>query len=258
MTEKPQRDVLKKSVAIIDALSNATAPLRFVDLVKAAGLPKSTSHRLLASLAREGLVDFDEPHQRYRLGLKILTWAAKTWNHIDVATAAQDEMALLNAEVDEQVSLAVLDGVEVVYVKATSSHQQLKIVASQVGDREPAHCTAVGKAILAHLPEAQFCNLKDSLSLKGFTQNTITDHAEFELEIIHIREQGFAFSDREMHDMVHGIAAPIFNFEDRVVGALNIWAPVFRIDRDTLLGWTKLLTVAALRISQRMGYTAST
>ena len=256
MTGTPQRDVLNKSVALIDALSRATEPMRFVDLVKAAGLPKSTSHRLLGSLSREGLVVFDEKNQRYRLGLKIMTWASKTWNNVEVAGVAQDDMNMLHAKVNEQVSLAVRDGMEVVYVRATECNQQLNIIASQIGDREPAHCTAVGKVMLAHLPAPKLEALLSSATLTRFTEHTITDPAAFKEELAQIKLQGFSCSDREKHDMVRGIAAPIFNFEGRVIAAINIWAPVFRIEQDVLLSWTDILIPAALNVSRKMGYTA--
>lgn len=255
MTGTPQRDVLHKSVALIDALSRASGPMRFVDLVQAAGLPKSTSHRLLGSLAREGLVVFDEKSQRYRLGLRIMTWAAKTWNNVEVAGVALDEMNALHAKVSEQVSLAVRDGMDVVYVRATDCNQQLNIIASQIGDREPAHCTAVGKVMLAHLPATALDALLDETSLTGFTDHTITDAAVLKEELAQIKKQGFACSDREKHDMVRGIAAPIFNFEGRVIAAINIWAPVFRIEQDVLLSWTDILIPAALSVSHKMGYT---
>ncbi|WP_171054511.1 IclR family transcriptional regulator [Roseovarius arcticus] len=256
MTGTPQRDVLNKSVALIDALSRASGSMRFVDLVKAAGLPKSTSHRLLGSLAREGLVEFDAKNQRYRLGLKILTWASNTWNNVEVASVAVDEIDALHAKVSEQVSLAVRDGMDVVYVRATECNQQLKIIASQIGDREPAHCTAVGKVMLAHLPTATLDELLGTRTLTRFTENTITDRAKFEQELSQIRQRGFAYSDREKHEMVRGIAAPVFDFEGRIIAALNIWAPVFRIEPEVLLAWTDVLNAAALRISQKMGHTA--
>ncbi|MCZ4354492.1 IclR family transcriptional regulator [Roseovarius aestuarii] len=256
MTATPQRDVLHKSVALIDALSRAKGAMRFVDLVKSAGLPKSTSHRLLASLVREGLVSFDEQTQKYSLGLKVMTWASKTWNNIEVANVAVDEMERLHAQVAEQVSLAVRDGMDVVYVRATDSNQQLNISASQIGDREAAHCTAVGKVMLAFLPEATLQEILNDIDLKRFTDFTITDPAEFAEELTRIKQSGFSYSDREQHELVRGIAAPIFDFEGRVIAALNIWAPVFRTDAETLLGWKDSLNTSATQISQKMGYTA--
>lgn len=256
MTASPQRDVLNKSVALIDALSRAKGAMRFVDLVKSAGLPKSTSHRLLASLVREGLVSFDAQTQKYSLGLKIMTWASTTWNNIEVANVAVDEMEQLHGEVSEQVSLAVRDGVDVVYVRATDSNQQLNITASQIGDRESAHCTAVGKVMLAFLPDATLQQILADIELRRYTDQTITDPALFAAELAQIKKDGFAYSDREQHDLVRGIAAPIFNFEGQVIAALNIWAPVFRTDADTLLGWADLLNAAASRLSQKMGYMA--
>jgi len=255
MTEKPQRDVLKKSVAIIDTLSKADAPMRFIDLAEAAKLPKSTSHRLLASLINEGLVEFDERRQRYQLGLKLLDWAFKRLNSFDVSKAAVDEMEWLNAKVGEQVSLAILDGIEVVYLKTTESSQILKVVASQTGDREPAHCTAVGKVILAHLSSTKLDKLTELLTLQRFTDQTITDHECFDRELRHIRTMGYALSDREQHELVHGIAAPIFDFEGNVIAALNIWAPTFSTNKETLLSWTGILCVSAMKISQKMGWT---
>jgi len=256
MTDTPQRDVLNKSVALMDALSRAEGAVRFVDLVKSAGLPKSTSHRLLASLVREGLVSFDERTQKYSLGLKLMTWASRTWNNIDVANVAVEEMELLHAQVGEQVSLAVRDGMNVVYVRATDSNQKLNISASQIGDREAAHCTAVGKVMLAFLPDAVLQEFLGTIELHRFTEHTITAPELFSAQLAKIKQTGFAYSDREQHDLIRGIAAPIYDFEGRVIAALNVWAPVFRVEADTLLGWADPLMHAAARISQKMGHSA--
>ncbi|MEP2920835.1 MAG: IclR family transcriptional regulator [Sulfitobacter sp.] len=256
MTDTPQRDVLNKSVALMDALSRAEGAVRFVDLVKSAGLPKSTSHRLLASLVREGLVSFDERTQKYSLGLKLMTWASRTWNNIDVANVAVEEMELLHAQVGEQVSLAVRDGMNVVYVRATDSNQKLNITASQIGDREAAHCTAVGKVMLAFLPDAVLQEFLGTIELHRFTEHTITAPELFSAQLSKIKQTGFAYSDREQHDLIRGIAAPIYDFEGRVIAALNVWAPVFRVEADTLLGWADPLMHTAARISQKMGHSA--
>lgn len=256
MTGTPQRDVLNKSVALIDALSRAKGAVRFVDLVKSAGLPKSTSHRLLASLVREGLVSFDEQTQKYSLGLKLMTWASRTWNNIEVANVAVEEMDQLHAQVAEQVSLAVRDGVNVVYVRATASNQKLNITASQIGDQEAAHCTAVGKVMLAFLPDAVLQEVLSTIELHRFTEHTVTAPDLFSAQLAKVRQAGFAYSDREQHDLIRGIAAPIYDFEGRVIAALNVWAPVFRTEADTLLGWSDLLMHAAARISQKMGHRA--
>lgn len=256
MTGTPQRDVLNKSVALIDALSRAKGAVRFVDLVKSAGLPKSTSHRLLASLVREGLVSFDEQTQKYSLGLKLMTWASRTWNNIEVANVAVEEMDLLHAQVAEQVSLAVRDGVNVVYVRATDSNQKLNITASQIGDREAAHCTAVGKVMLAFLPDAALQEVLSTIELHRFTEHTVTAPDLFSAQLAKVKQAGFAYSDREQHELIRGIAAPIYNFEGRVIAALNVWAPAFRTEADTLLGWADLLMQTAARISQKMGHRA--
>lgn len=251
--DAPKPTILKKSIALLDALGTVAEPLRFTDLVNMAGLSKSSAHRILAMLVDENLVAFDERSRTFRLGFKPMSWALKTWNAFDLPLSADEEMRKLNRETDEHVVLAVLDEAEVVFIKKIESRAPLTM-RHQIGDRAPAHCTALGKAILAFLPEPGRAALIAGMHLPKLTERTIADPAALIRELDTVRRQGYAVADREEQPEVRGIAAPILDFEGKVVGAINVWGHVFNVSREKLLGWAPLVMRAAENISRRLGH----
>ena len=245
--------ILKKSIAILDTLADAAKPMRFTDLVNAAGLSKSSAHRILAMLVDESLLAFDERARTYRLGFKTMSWALKSWNDFDLQICAEEDMIWLNRQTDEHVVLAVLDKTEIVFIKKIESHAPLTM-RHQVGDRAPAYCTALGKAMLAYLPREQLDALLESRPLAKMTEYTIVDPTALERELETVRQRGFAVVDREEQMEVRGIAAPIFDFEGNVVGAVNVWGHVFNISLEKLMSWAPLVVQAAGSISHRLGH----
>ncbi len=249
----PKSTILTKSIAVLDALGRAAKPMRFTDLVDTAGLSKSSGHRILTALTEQGLIAYDPETRAYRLGFRVMSWALKTWNDFDLQRTASEDMRRLNEATDEHVVLAVLDGTEIVFVNKVESRAPLRM-ALKVGDRAPVYCTALGKAMVAFLPEPKRRALVERIRFTRFTANTITDPLAFVRELEAIRDQGYAVVDREETDEIRGVAAPIFNFKGDVAGAVNVWAHVFRVDHEKLVGWAPLVIQAAANISRRLGH----
>lgn len=244
--------ILSKSVALLDVLGDAAMPLTFSQIVTASALNKSTVHRLLSNLAAEGLVLYDEGNKSYLLGPRLLQLARKAWRGFDIQAVALSEMLRLHEVSQENVSVGVLQGNEVVHLRMieSKSHWGTSVVM-----REPAHSTASGKAILAYLPEPILAGWLDRNPLTRSTKRTITTRAAFEKELAVVRKRGFASTDREEMEHVVGIAAPVFNFLDEPIAVLNIWAPTNRCSLSDLMPLSDDLMASANRVSELIGST---
>ena len=247
-----QSSIITKSIELLDLLGDVSRPQTFTEIVRRSEFNKSTVHRLLSILISEQLVTYNESNKTYMLGNKLLRLARKAWRGFDIQTIALDEMLRLNQLCSENVSIGLLLGNEVLHLRMIESELHWGIVHPPVFN-EPAHTTATGKAIAAYFPPP---TLDAWLSQYPFTRSTrrsITDRAKFEKELKAVRKNGYAITDREEMDYVVGIAAPIFNFLDEPIAALNIWAPTNRCAINDLLKWSDAIVSSSKQVSKLIG-----
>ena len=142
---------------------------------------------------------------------------------------------------------------EVLYLAKEESSQTIRMI-SYVGKRAPLHCTALGKVLLAYLPEEERKEILGKKVLPRLSENTITDKRELEKELSKVREQGFAL-DREEHEKdVCCIAAPIRNHQRKVIAALSVSSPAYRTDINQQSHLKEALLTVSKKISKRLGY----
>jgi DNA-binding IclR family transcriptional regulator len=125
---------------------------------------------------------------------------------------------------------------------------------SQIGNRAPLHCTGVGKAVLAFLPEEQREALLNGGDLQRYTDNTLTDPDVLRAHLAQIRAQGFAIDNGEHEEHVRCIAAPLFARTGQVVGAISIAAVSYRVNLPTLLSWQPMLSERAHQLNAELAH----
>ena len=128
--------------------------LSLTQIAERVGIPKSTGHRLLATLESKRFVSRDHATGNYRLGFRLIELAALVFRHAELERCVQPHLHRLSAECGETVDLAILDGTHVVYLQVVESAQRVRI-AAEVGHRLPVFCTATGRAFMAYLPDEQ-------------------------------------------------------------------------------------------------------
>ena len=247
-----QSSIIEKSIAVLEVLAEGSRPLTFTEIVRSSDFNKSTVHRLLAILTNQGLINYNETSKTYMLGYRLLHLARKAWRGFDLQAIALDEMLRLNSLSGENISVGILTGNEVMHLRMIESQHQWGIVHPPVFN-EPVHTTATGKAIMAFLPPKILANWLDQCDFKPHTRRSITKRELFVKELKKIRKKGYASADRENMDYVVGIAAPIFNFLNEPIAALNIWAPTNRCSVKDLLNWSDQLVTSAEQISKLIG-----
>ncbi|SHG96691.1 IclR family transcriptional regulator [Cognatishimia maritima] len=210
-----------KALEILDLVATFNRPVRFSELLSISEQPKATLYRFLQTLTNQGMLSYDEDRQVYSMGLRLVRLAHSAWQSASLAPLASEMLDILEEEVGETIHLAQMENGQVLFVDKRRSSVLFETLA-QAGRIAPAHCTGVGKAILAFMaPE----RLERALKQQAFVPYTASTHKDREsliAEFDTIRAEGVAF-DREEHERgIISIAAPILLNNGKVVGSVSI------------------------------------
>jgi DNA-binding IclR family transcriptional regulator len=199
-----------------------------------------------------GLIERSVDGLRYKLGIQLADLGFKVTRRMDVRREAFPYISQLAQKVDEVVDLSVFDQMQVMVIEMIQCRHALT-VASSVGQRLQAHCTASGKIFLAFLPQDQ---LNEFLSkpLDALTKNTITNPDDLLKQFKTIRERGVSYDMEESEIGLNAIASPIFNQIGKVVAAVSVLGPVRRITKNRIPEISSDLKETAELISKRLGW----
>lgn len=247
-----QSSIVTKLLALLTIISETTRPLTFSELVSKSGLNKSTLHRLLTICIEESLVRYDEQRKAYLIGPKIFDLVRNAYRGYDIQAVALDEMMHLHRMSDGNVTIGIPSGMEVTYLRILESSQSIGPV-QRPGMREPIHCSASGKALLAFLPDKLIASKLLGYEFTRFTDRTIMTTEDFRAALDVVRQNGFATNDREEYEHFFGISAPIFNYMREPIAVLNIWTVDSMHTMTDLLGWTDALMHSAAHVTDLIG-----
>lgn len=242
---------LLKGLTALETLARLGRRCGISELMDELGLPKSNVHRTLATLSAAGFVDQDGDG-KYGCTLKLFELGSLITDSIDVRESSIPAMERLSENTKEAVHLAVLDGAEVIYLNKIESPQPIRAY-TRVGGRAPAHAVASGKALLAY-QTFQYLHSQD-FSYQEFTDNTIKTLEDLETQLTKIRELGHAVNQGEWRKEVGGVAAAIFDHENRPVAAIGVSGPMARIEQY-LKSNTESVCEAAKEVSMLIGCSA--
>lgn len=246
---------VSRSLRILEALGRSEKPQSLAEITAAVQLPKTTVYRLLETLRYEGYVEQNPLTRQLILGSKILGLAASFLGRLDVREVARPLLIELWQNSQETVHLGLLDDGEVLYVEKLESPHTIRMY-SEIGRRAPLHCTGLGKVLLANLPAEQIEQIIEQRELRRFTENTLVDRAELFEEMAAIRSRGAAFDNEEHEKSVRCVAAPVHDAQGRVIAAISVAGPAFRMTPERQEDLEPYVVKAAQRISQRLGYSA--
>jgi len=246
---------LQRGLAVLDALLEAQAPLTLEEICRRTGLPKSTAFRVVVNLVQSHYLV--ETAAGYWLSLKMLHFGSLVESRLDIKQQAAPFLAQLRDQLNETVHLAALDSDwQVVYLDKLPAKHAVGLMISRVGLTAPAHCTALGRAMAAFLPEDEVRAWLRSRPFRAYTKNTVTDPDALLGELQAIRLRGYAVDNGEYEVGVRCVAAPIRSHGGEVVAALSVSGPEARLPMP-LVG--SVISVQVVRtaqlISQAMGYT---
>ncbi|KOU57252.1 IclR family transcriptional regulator [Streptomyces sp. MMG1533] len=225
------------------------------DIVRRLQLPRTTVHELVTTLAaRQYIVQVSGQPGRYRLGVRPYQLGSRYAEQLDLAAEGQHVARSVAETCDETVHVAILEGTDVIYIAKVDSTHAVRMV-SAAGRRLPAHCTSVGKMLLASLPEHELtARIPDDADLLAMTPNSITDPDALRQALTGIRARGIAVERQESNPDVSCVAAPVRDRTGRVVAALSISVPMIRWSDDRRIELEQLAAKGAAELSERLGH----
>jgi len=244
---------VRNAARLLKVFRSREADLGVSELARRLGLGKSTVHRMLTTLAAEGLIEQNPRTGGYRLGIVMFELGQAVRVHMDLHAAVAPVLAELRAQTGESSQVGVLDGHEVVYVDRLESAHSLRLF-NETGRRVPVHCTSSGKVLLAYLPERQRDAILRSAPLAALTPHTITDPGQLTAELDKVRRRGWAEAVNEREIGVASIAAPIRDASGEVVAAISIGVPLARCSVAALRRQAPVIAEAAEAASRRLGW----
>lgn len=217
-----RRSVLRRALRILDTFSDAADGLSLSELSRRAGVPLTTTHRIVGELYEWGALERDDDGN-YRVGLRLWEIAALAPRSVGLQRIALPFMQDLYETTHRGVHLAVRTDDEVVFVERFVSPERAS-ARPRVGGRYALHATAVGLVLLAHAPvEVQQEVL--SRPLEPYTPHTYSSERELREVLADVRRNGYAVSDRQIDPEYVSVAAPIYGRDDTVVAALSLIVP---------------------------------
>jgi IclR family KDG regulon transcriptional repressor len=248
---------IERASSILDILGQSPQGIGIRELSTKIKLPKGTTHRLLSSLSYLGYARQDTKARNYFLGFKLVELGNLLLSQLDLRKEAEPFLRDLAERTRETVHLVFLDRNEIVYIDKVETDQNSSglRMASRVGLRNPAHSCAVGKVLLSYLSEEELNNIIKEKGLGKRTENTITNPAQLKEHLKNVRAQGYAIDDEENEKGIRCVAAPIYNEGGKVVAAISISGPAFRVTKKMIHERLKKeLIETAIKIAQRLGF----
>lgn len=254
MVREVQSSIVEKSIAVVDLLARTKGRLTQTQIANLTGFNKSSTHRILSILMGQELVQFDERDRSYGVGTRLIGWARAAWEKLDISLLEDQDLVELSEATGMNVAVGVLSESTVTFIRTRIPHPYR--LAVKTGGQSELHNTAAGKLFLAHMTDEQREAYFTQAELEKFTETTLTTRAELEKDMEQTRARGYAISDREEFLQVSGIAAPILDFDQRLVAAVSLWIPLRHASMEDLLSQAPKLLEMTGKVSARFGLMA--
>ena len=244
---------LERAFAILEEVAGNREGVGLAEISKRVGLHTSTAFHLLKTMVSLGYVRQIRDGKRYRIGRPLFALAASALDEIEMVTLATPVLEELSRATGESGHFAVRTGDAVVVIARTSGPGAFQLT-DRVGVVRPAHCTALGKVILAALSPDQLERFLARAELAPSTPKSITDKDLLKREIDEIRRSGIAFDDGEFNAEVSCVAVPVTDFTGQVVGALGVSGPIWRLTLRAMQSQASTIRGAAEQLSRAFGH----
>jgi IclR family pca regulon transcriptional regulator len=249
---------LERGLAVLSAFSSTRPLIGVSEIARDVGLSRSSAHRYIATLAALGYLEQDRATRKYRLGPRVLDLGFSAINSMELRELALPYLQALSDATGHTVNMAVLDGVDVVYVercRSASIGQREIDLNLHVGSRLPAYCTSMGKVLLAGLEREELERRLGLLELTLRGPNTIVGVESLLGELDTVRERGIAVNNEELAYGLRSIAAPVRGRDGEVVAAINLAVHRSLVSmKDLVARLGPQLRASAREISVRSGY----
>jgi IclR family pca regulon transcriptional regulator len=223
---------LARGLSVMKAFDEQHAQLTLSDVARIVGLPRASARRALLTLESLGYVTSNG--RLFSLSPQVLTLARAYLASSPVPRVAQGFLENVSETLGESCSLSILHGDEVIYI-ARSTRKRIGSLHRDVGAHLPAHCTSMGRVLVAALGDTEFEGFLSRAALSSFTPYTVTDKNELRAILEKVRRNGYSLVDQELEIDLRSIAVPVHNAAGRVIAGMNVSAQASRTPKKQLI-----------------------
>lgn len=249
--KRDTNSAIQKAFAILDCVTSDVRPLGIVDIAEELGLPRQTVHRVIKQLEELALLKRDPVRDRYAAGDRLRGLALSTISSSQGTRATHSLLKQLVDEINETCNVGMLDGNQVIYIDRAECDWPLR-VQLKAGSHVPAHCTAIGKLLLAFLPVEQRERIISTMEFRKFTKYTITEPAILEAQLDQIAAQGYSINNQEDAVGLIAMAVPVRDPQGEVIAGLAVHAPEPRFPIARAIQTLPLFQTFAARIGEAL------
>ena len=249
--DKSRIQSIGKMMGILECFSTVNRHLSLAQVATLSGLPRPTAHRMLSAMKEIGFIEQDARSSSYGLGIRLFELGNIALANMDILREAKPFMDRLSEVSGESSHLGVFNGFEVIVVeREVPAERQSRGI--RPGESSPAHCTGVGKAMLA-FQRSEVIEQVIAAGLKVYT-TTISTPEDLRTELAAIRERGYAIDDSEHQVWVRCVAAPIRNSSGHVFASVSVTGPADRMTDTKIASLAPLVVQTADSISRQIGF----
>jgi IclR family pca regulon transcriptional regulator len=243
---------LARGLVVIQAFSQQSLHLSISQLSKRTGLSRASVRRCLHTLSKLGFAGSDDG-RNFSLRPRVLALGHSYLSSMPLATTAQPVLEHLSDILHESCSIALLDGLDIIYV-ARANVTRIMAIDLGVGTRLPAFCTSIGRVLLANLPPDEMEALLPRIEFTRYTDRTLTSVEKLRQVLLTARRDGYAIVDQELELGLRSMAVPVQNNMGRVVAAINVGAHGQRVSvQDMQTRFLPYLRAAAHELCLLLG-----
>lgn len=248
----PGTQAVRRAMALLKAFDDDHPTWGLSELARQTGLNKTTAHRLLAALEREGMLGRAADGESYILGPEVVVLGGRALRANNLRAVARPELERLADDTRETASLEILSGGEMLVIDEIVGGHLMSGVPD-LGSRWPLNASSTGLVTLAYLPDGVAAGLLPR-ALPPVTAATITGRIALRAELETIRQRGYSVADETLEVGLVAIAAPVFDHDGRAVAALSIAGPKLRVTAECVPVIGERVRAAAGRVSALLGY----
>jgi DNA-binding IclR family transcriptional regulator len=253
----PSAPAVERTLAILELLSVTRSGLTLPELSRRLKLPKSSTYCLLVTLTRHGYLVRNNRTHRYMFGLKLFSVANRAFGSVELRERAAACLQSLARRSRLTVHMAILEGDAAIVIEKIEPPGLIRL-ASWVGKSMDLHCSAVGKCLMAYLPESELLRIVRDHGLTRYNENTITSIRKLREQAADIKRLGYAIEDEEGEIGCRCVGAPIYDYCGNVIAAISIAGTTAQIEPEDLAEFGAMVRRTATEISQVVGSTGPT
>lgn len=233
MSKNEKIKSIDKALNLLEFLSVNDQEAGITEIDKKLHMGLSTVHRILATLKSRGYVIQNQQTTKYRLGIKLFELGCAVQSTKHLVEITKPYLRQLSQSTNETANLAILEGKEVIYLDTIGSPEVLR-TEIMAGTRTPAHCSALGKVLLAFISDGEFENLyKSDEPLSSLTSKSISSLEELKKNLNKVKEQSYAVDREEYKIGINCLSVPIFS-RNEAIAAISVTGPASRFTIDEM------------------------